>query len=109
MPLGGDTLLGYHLPGGTEIGHNIPAAMQMTELWGQDVEVFRPERWLEAEADLERLRELVAAVELIFGSGKYQCLGRLIAQTELNKVIVEVSAQDSRFHAGRCWCWCWCE
>jgi hypothetical protein len=52
--------------------------------------VFRPERWLEV-ADAEKLREMEGTVDLVFGFGKYQCLGRNIAFLELNKAFVEVS------------------
>ncbi|KJZ79493.1 hypothetical protein HIM_00962 [Hirsutella minnesotensis 3608] len=91
VPESGDTILGYKVPGGVQVGHNICGLLRMKELFGPDAEVFRPERWLEAEAeDPEKLKEMIAGVELVFGYGKFQCLGRTIAQMELNKVFVEL-------------------
>lgn len=45
--------------------------------------------WIEAGP--ERLKEMEATAGLIFGYGKWQCLGRDVAMLELNKVFVEVS------------------
>jgi hypothetical protein len=47
-----------------------------------------PGRWLEATGD--RLRYMENSNELVFGSGRYKCLGNPIAFVELNKVFVEV-------------------
>ena len=47
-----------------------------------------PGRWLEADAD--RARAMNAVVDLDFGFGKYQCLGKPIAAMELNKIFVEL-------------------
>ena len=91
VPKGGADLHGFHLPAGTQVAVNIQGITRSRELYGTDVDVFRPERWLEAEkADPERYKEMCAGVELIFGFGKYQCLGKVIAAVELNKVAVEV-------------------
>lgn len=93
VPPGGDVLNGHFVPGGTQVGTNFFGLMRSTRLWGPDADVFRPERWLEAEAakDPARLRAMVAVVDLDFGFGKYQCLGKPIAMMELNKIFVEVS------------------
>ena len=56
--------------------------------WGLDAEIFRPERWLEESP--EKLKEMEATLELVFGYGRYQCLGRNLALMELNKIFVEV-------------------
>ncbi|PHH90859.1 hypothetical protein CDD83_2415 [Cordyceps sp. RAO-2017] len=93
VPAGGDVLLGHAVPAGVQVGHNICGLLRSRALFGPDADVFRPDRWLEAEAaeaDPDRLREMVGAVELVFGYGKFQCLGRTIAQMELNKVYVEL-------------------
>jgi len=91
VPKGGAELHGFRLPAGTQVAVNIQGVTRSRALYGPDADVFRPERWIEAEeADPERYKEMCAAVELIFGFGKYQCLGKVIAAVELNKVPVEV-------------------
>jgi len=70
-------VLGSHLvPGGTEVAATAGLYPMGTskEFRGADAELFRPERWLEVDAD--RLQSMVAAVELDFGGGQYQCLAR---------------------------------
>lgn len=64
--------------------------MRSKETFGTDADVFRPERWLEAAADEERFKEMSDVIELAFGYGRFQCLGKTIAYMELNKIFVEV-------------------
>lgn len=52
-------------------------------MFGDDVDVFRPERWLCAE---EKRREMEKAM-FSFGYGKYACLGRNVARMEVWKVV----------------------
>jgi cytochrome P450 len=89
VPKGGDVIHGYFLPEGTRVGHCMFGVQHRKAFWGNDTDVFRPERWLEAGP--ERLKEMVAALDQVFGSGKFQCLGKTVAFMELNKVLVEVS------------------
>lgn len=91
VPEGGDVVCGHFVPGGTEIGHNVLGIMRAKRYWGEDADAFRPERWLEAGE--ERLEVMTAALETLWGAGRYKCLGRTIAQMEFNKVFVEVSLQ----------------
>jgi cytochrome P450 len=93
VPQGGDTLCGYFVPGGTQIGHNFYGLGRSKRVWGADADVFRPERWLVAEED--ELKKMDAAVDLDFGHGKYSCLGKPIAMMELSKTIVEVPLNPS--------------
>ena len=58
------------------------------KVFGADADMFRPERWLEAEPD--QLKEMESVVDLVFGSGRWQCMGKQIVWTELRKVFVEV-------------------
>ena len=90
VPAGGATILGFYLPEGTQVGVNIMRLMHDKDKFGPDAEVFRPERWLE-QTDPEKLKDMAATVELVFGHGKFQCLGKTIAFMELNKIFVEVS------------------
>lgn len=77
------------MPGGTTIGWSTLGLMRNVKLWGEDADVFRPERWFEGTHEEIRKREM--DMDLVFGYGKYQCLGRNIAYLELNKVFVQVS------------------
>ncbi|KAJ0383676.1 hypothetical protein COL922a_010000 [Colletotrichum nupharicola] len=87
---GGAELCGYYLPEGTQLGVNVQKLMRSKETFGIDADVFRPGRWLEAAADEERFKEMSDVVELAFGYGRFQCLGKTIAYMELNKIFVEL-------------------
>ena len=64
------------------------AVHRSTIIFGPDANVYRPERWLDAsEAQLQRMER---NNELIFGYGRFKCLGQIVALMELNKVFVEV-------------------
>jgi cytochrome P450 len=88
VPPGGDVISGLFVPGGTEVGQGFFAIGRSVAVWGDDADIFRPERWL--EADDERLRVMNAAVDTHFGAGKYSCLGKPIAMMELTKAVFEL-------------------
>ncbi|KAI0976742.1 cytochrome P450 [Xylaria arbuscula] len=88
VPEGGDIINEHYVPEGTQIGMNFFGLMRSKEIWGADADAFRPERWL--EADEERAKKMNMVVDLDFGFGKYQCLGKPIAMMELNKIFVEL-------------------
>lgn len=77
------------IPGGTEVGQCVWGLRRDTKTFGVDSELFRPERWLEAEP--EQVKKMEAATFTVFGNGRHTCLGKTIAFIELNKVITEVS------------------
>lgn len=89
VPAAGDTWNNIHLPAGTHIGFCAWGAMRRPDIWGDDAAEFKPDRWLDASP--EKLHEMEATLELVFGYGRWQCLGRNVALMELNKVFVEVS------------------
>lgn len=90
-PPEGDTVDGTFIPGGIEVCW-CPLSMQhRKDIFGPDADIFRPERWLEtAEQDDGglRLSRMERTLELVFGSGKYGCLGKTVAFIELDKVFV---------------------
>lgn len=91
VPPGGDTLNGFFVPEGTSVGWSAVGLMRNTKIWGDDASLFRPERWLEGDAEELQKKEL--NLEMVFGYGRYQCLGKNIARLELNKIFVEASSR----------------
>jgi cytochrome P450 len=88
-PPEGDTLHGQFVPGGTEIAQNSWSLLRNEEIFGEDVDVFRPERFL--EADKGKRVEMERVTELLFGYGRWMCAGKFIAFLEISKVVFEVS------------------
>ncbi|KAK3388671.1 cytochrome P450 [Sordaria brevicollis] len=107
----GDTVMGFDLPPGTKVatGAAIYAMCHSRAIFGEDADVFRPERWLEAEeaARLEssgkgkregtgmgeagkRLKEMEMTLGLIFGHGQFECVGKKLAMMQMNKVVAEL-------------------
>ena len=93
VPAGGASVHNdrFFLPGGTWIGQNLYAMMRRRDLWGEDAESFRPERWfLDTSNKKERFDAMAGMVDMGFGAGQFQCLGKVVAWMELNKAVVEV-------------------
>ncbi|KHO00456.1 benzoate 4-monooxygenase cytochrome P450 [Metarhizium album ARSEF 1941] len=93
VPADGDCWDGLSLPPGTRVGLCMMGILRQKHVFGEDADEFRPERWLDATPEMEKTWGLV------FGSGKWACLGKEIARMELNKVLVEVGfpLPDSTF------------
>lgn len=79
------------LPGDTCIGVSFVAMCRSRDVYGEDADTFRPERWF--EPDEERLSSMTRISDLSFGAGKWMCLGKPVAQLELPKVIFEVCSR----------------
>jgi cytochrome P450 len=92
VPKGGATLNGLFVPGGTRIAHSIWSFLRSRAIFGDDAELFRPERYITADA--AKFAEMRNVVELTFGYGKYRCAGQSVAFLELNKVFIQVSLID---------------
>lgn len=95
VPPEGDEICGYFVPGGTAVAYSTKAVHRSPALFGPDEEAFRPERWILSseggdEPSADKIKAMEDNNELIFGYGKYQCLGRSVAFVELNKVIFEL-------------------
>lgn len=59
IPKEGAVICGTHLPGGTNIGMSAPVVNCDKGIFGEDAEVFRPERWL--DASMEEIRNMERA------------------------------------------------
>lgn len=84
VPSEGAEIAGKWLPGGTVVGVPAYIAHRDSNIFGNDANEFRPERWLEADGDQRILMERSV---LGFGGGKRICIGRHIAELEMKKVI----------------------
>lgn len=84
----------YHIPGGTLIGYSAFTMHRNNRaLYGEDCAVFRPERWLIDTADeaaKERLNKMTRTNDMIFGYGRWVCLGRNVALIEIHKAVFEL-------------------
>ncbi|KAK4171812.1 putative cytochrome P450 E-class, group I [Triangularia setosa] len=91
VPSKGDMMCGQHVPGGTDIFPNNLAIQRSKKVFGDDADVFQPERWLiENTRGAEHRSLMVRHIEVIFGHGRWQCPGRMLAWVELNKIFVEL-------------------
>ena len=88
IPTDGDALIvdgeSVFLPGGICIGYSAYAMHQSEKVYGKDAKAFRPERWL--ESDPAKLSVMVQTNHLIFGHGKFQCLGKAVAKSRSRKI-----------------------
>ena len=88
VPPQGDTVHGKFVPGGTTIGTNLSGLLRSKKTFGKDAEMFRPERFF--DLDEEARGKMQRDLELVFGHGRWMCVGKSIAFHELNKIYFEV-------------------
>lgn len=82
-PPQGVEIAGYKVPGNVIVGCNPHAVHRDKAIFGEDADVYRPERWLEASD--AQAREMWKGM-LHFGSGSHTCLGRHISVMEVYKL-----------------------
>jgi len=87
VPKGGVELDGYYLPEGTIVGVNPWVAARNKDVYGEDVETFRPERWIESAPEQLRLME---RTDIGFGRGSRYCLGKHITLLEVYKLVPQL-------------------
>ncbi|KAK4672007.1 hypothetical protein QC764_610690 [Podospora pseudoanserina] len=91
VPPEGDTIDGKFVPGGTRIAASFWSTGRHKGTFGEDADLFRPERWIEAAAQNEKkFVEMKRVAELVFGYGRWGCPGKTVAFLELNKIFVEL-------------------
>ncbi|MCJ1398067.1 hypothetical protein MMC11_001264 [Xylographa trunciseda] len=78
---GGIIIDGKFVPEGMEVTANVWLVHRDVNIYGEDAEVFRPERWLESEDQAA----LFDKYSLGFGYGARGCLGKELAMMELHK------------------------
>lgn len=92
VPEGGFTLPdGRYIPAGTKVGINPAVTNRDKDVFGDDADVFNPDRWLRKpdetqEAFDARLRRMRDVADFTFGGGGRVCMGRYLAVLELYKL-----------------------
>ncbi|KAI0007179.1 cytochrome P450 [Xylariaceae sp. FL0662B] len=78
-----DTYEGYRIPPGSVVIPNYWALTRDVDVFGADVEAFRPERWLMPDEDAPTALKLNDLPTVGFGFGRRICTGRHIARNSL--------------------------
>ncbi|KAI3396147.1 hypothetical protein diail_410 [Diaporthe ilicicola] len=88
VPPQGDTIEGYHVPRKTAVYVNWVSMGLRKDVFGDDSEIFRPERYFECSE--KKKAEMQRTSEMAFGVGRYRCSGKVIALAEIYKVVFEL-------------------
>ncbi|KAL8727455.1 MAG: hypothetical protein Q9166_006043 [cf. Caloplaca sp. 2 TL-2023] len=84
VPPQGVDICGEHIAGGTIVGCNAWVIHRRPEVFGNDVDAYRPERWLEVSK--EKRKEMDGTM-LQFGMGARTCIGKNISLLEIYKLV----------------------
>ena len=88
---GGMTINGIWVPEGTELAANPHIIHRSEKVFGDDVEMFRPERWLSKPEQVHLMKKY----DFAWGYGSRRCIGKNIALLEAHKFCVQVSKHVS--------------
>ncbi|TID14180.1 pisatin demethylase [Venturia nashicola] len=86
VPKDGRAIAGRFFPAGTIVGINAWAAHSNRQVFGEDADVFNPDRWL-GDPEIVKKRD---AYFMTFGAGSRTCIGKHITHLEMIKLIPEL-------------------
>lgn len=96
VPKGGAEIAGHFVPGGTIVGCSAWVIHMDKNIFGEDVDSYRPERWLPDEeisktvsgkhAEDRRIKEMRGTM-FQFGMGSRTCIGKNISLLEIYKLV----------------------
>ncbi|PQE07773.1 cytochrome P450 protein [Rutstroemia sp. NJR-2017a BVV2] len=91
VPEQGMEIAGEWVKGGTIVGCNAWVIHHRREIFGEDVDVYRPDRWFveegkDREAEEKRIKEMNGTM-LHFGMGARTCIGKNISLLEIYKLV----------------------
>ncbi|KAL4967564.1 cytochrome P450 [Aspergillus stella-maris] len=90
VPAGGAEISGHFFPEGTVVGVNSWVS-HYDETVFENARSFRPERWIEGEADPDPSRlKVMNETYMPFGLGSRTCLGKHISILEMSKLIPRI-------------------
>ncbi|KAK7962051.1 uncharacterized protein PG986_002876 [Apiospora aurea] len=90
VPEGGATISNQYFEAGSVVGINLWVAHYDRSVYGDDADMFRPERWIEAEKGNPNHLQQMEANYMPFGLGSRTCIGRHISTLEMYKLIPEL-------------------
>ncbi|KAH6685047.1 cytochrome P450 [Plectosphaerella plurivora] len=101
VPPQGAEIAGHFVKGGTIVGCNAWVIHRRREIFGDDVDDYRPERWIPGpgEAEERRVKEMNGHM-FQFGMGSRTCIGKNISLLEIYKLVpsllrrFEINFQD---------------
>lgn len=89
VPESGAHISGHFLAGGTEVGLSQWAVGYNPNIYGQDVMLFKPERWSEDLSHDPVAQKRRVNAEVWFSGGHTLCTGRNLAMAEVYKIITQ--------------------
>ncbi|KAK3675412.1 hypothetical protein LTR78_004922 [Recurvomyces mirabilis] len=87
LPPQGAMIAGKHVSGGKIVGVNAWVVHRCSRVFGADLEVFRPERWLVADPQDQMRVDLMDRTLFQFGAGRFGCIGKNFSLLEIYKVV----------------------
>jgi fatty acid omega-hydroxylase len=81
---------GTFVPKGSSVNYNVYGIGRDRSIWGEDAEMFRPERWLEMQGRAPGNYEYP-----VFNAGSRECLGRRLAMVEMKACLAILLPQVS--------------
>ncbi|KAL2107504.1 hypothetical protein VUR80DRAFT_5138 [Thermomyces stellatus] len=108
VPPGGAEIAGHFVKGGTIVGCSAWVIHRNKEVFGEDVDVYRPERWLvgegvdgkevDNEAEEKRIKAMDGCM-IQFGMGPRTCIGKNISLLEIYKLVPSLLRRfEIKFH-----------
>lgn len=87
-----------HVPAGCVVGMNPYVVGRNKSVWGEDADVFRPERWLrdeklETEDEFQDRLRLMNNADLSFGGGSRLCIGKHLGLVQVYKVLAILASR----------------
>ncbi|XP_035826293.1 cytochrome P450 2D6-like [Aplysia californica] len=83
------TFKGFKIPKGTHVIGNMSSIFSDKQVWGEDADNFRPERFIDDKGNLKHFEEFTP-----FSMGKRACPGEALANMEL---FIRISSMCQRF------------
>lgn len=83
VPQGGANICGRYIPANTIVGCSAWTIHRSKKIFGEDVDKFRPERWLGDSARASDMNQFL----FTFGAGSRTCVGKNISYLEMYKLV----------------------